>query len=106
MGGVGMRLVAEIQSGCEQATRWIAGASNPSSPAAVAAGCRDEAAGRAWLEFEVQPDGNGARLRQTATFDRSDCGGWRIGMRVAVAPTRVCRDAARPGAGRGEMDGK
>jgi uncharacterized protein YbjT (DUF2867 family) len=25
--------------------------------------------GRAWLEFEVQPDGNGARLRQTATFD-------------------------------------
>ena len=25
--------------------------------------------GRAWLEFEVLPDGNGARLRQTATFD-------------------------------------
>ncbi|MBX7246867.1 MAG: SDR family oxidoreductase [Candidatus Sumerlaeaceae bacterium] len=25
--------------------------------------------GRAWLEFEVQQDGNGARLRQTATFD-------------------------------------
>lgn len=25
--------------------------------------------GRAWLEFEVQPEGNGARLRQTATFD-------------------------------------
>jgi len=25
--------------------------------------------GRAWLEFEVQPDGNGSRLRQTATFD-------------------------------------
>jgi uncharacterized protein YbjT (DUF2867 family) len=25
--------------------------------------------GRAWLEFEVQTDGNGSRLRQTATFD-------------------------------------
>jgi uncharacterized protein YbjT (DUF2867 family) len=25
--------------------------------------------GRAWLEFEVEPDGDGARLRQTATFD-------------------------------------
>ncbi|NBR85845.1 MAG: SDR family oxidoreductase [Proteobacteria bacterium] len=25
--------------------------------------------GRAWLEFDVQADGNGARLRQTATFD-------------------------------------
>jgi hypothetical protein len=25
--------------------------------------------GRAWLEFEVQPDGNGSLLRQIATFD-------------------------------------
>jgi hypothetical protein len=25
--------------------------------------------GRAWLDFEVQPDGDGARLRQTAMFD-------------------------------------
>lgn len=25
--------------------------------------------GRAWLEFEVQPEDHGARLRQTATFD-------------------------------------
>lgn len=25
--------------------------------------------GRAWLEFEVQPDADGTRLRQTATFD-------------------------------------
>lgn len=25
--------------------------------------------GRSWLEFEVQPNGNGSRLRQTATFD-------------------------------------
>lgn len=25
--------------------------------------------GRAWLEFEVEPDGNGTRIRQTAVFD-------------------------------------
>ncbi|HME71829.1 MAG TPA: DUF2867 domain-containing protein [Myxococcota bacterium] len=25
--------------------------------------------GRAWLEFEVEPDGDGARIRQTAIFD-------------------------------------
>ena len=25
--------------------------------------------GRAWLEFEVEPDGNGATIRQTAVFD-------------------------------------
>jgi hypothetical protein len=25
--------------------------------------------GRAWLEFEVEPEGDGTRLRQTATFD-------------------------------------
>jgi hypothetical protein len=31
--------------------------------------------GRAWLEFEVEPDGNGARLRQTATFDPLGLGG-------------------------------
>jgi len=31
--------------------------------------------GRAWLEFEVQPEGNGARLRQTATFDPLGLGG-------------------------------
>ena len=25
--------------------------------------------GRAWLEFEVEPDGAGSRIRQTASFD-------------------------------------
>jgi hypothetical protein len=25
--------------------------------------------GRAWLDFEIEPDGEGARLRQTALFD-------------------------------------
>jgi hypothetical protein len=25
--------------------------------------------GRAWLEFKVEPDGKGARIRQTAVFD-------------------------------------
>jgi hypothetical protein len=53
--------------------------------------------GRAWLEFEVHPDGNGALLRQMATFD--PFGLWGAGLlvwRVAVAPNRVRRDAARP----------
>ena len=27
------------------------------------------AAGRAWLEFEVEPDGDGSVVRQTAIFD-------------------------------------
>ena len=31
--------------------------------------------GRAWLEFEVQPRGDGAELRQTATFDSLGLGG-------------------------------
>jgi hypothetical protein len=25
--------------------------------------------GRAWLDFEIQPDGDGVRLQQTALFD-------------------------------------
>jgi hypothetical protein len=36
--------------------------------------------GRAWLEFEVQPDGNGALLRQMATLDPFGLWGWLIGM--------------------------
>lgn len=40
--------------------------------------------GRAWLEFEVQPDGDGARLRQTATFD--PLGLWGLGYWYGVWP--------------------
>ena len=40
--------------------------------------------GRAWLEFEVQPDGNGARLRQVATFD--PLGLWGLGYWYGVWP--------------------
>ena len=40
--------------------------------------------GRAWLEFEVQPDGDGTRLRQTATFD--PLGFWGLAYWVAVWP--------------------
>jgi hypothetical protein len=40
--------------------------------------------GRAWLEFEVQPDGNGARLRQTATFD--PLGLWGLAYWYGVWP--------------------
>jgi len=31
--------------------------------------------GRAWLEFEIQPTGPGARIRQTAIFDPVGLGG-------------------------------
>jgi uncharacterized protein YbjT (DUF2867 family) len=40
--------------------------------------------GRAWLEFEVQPDGDGAQLRQTATFD--PLGLWGLAYWYGVWP--------------------
>jgi hypothetical protein len=40
--------------------------------------------GRAWLEFEVQPDGDGSRLVQTALFD--PVGLWGLGYWYAVWP--------------------
>jgi len=40
--------------------------------------------GRAWLEFEVQPDGAGSRLRQTATFD--PLGLWGLAYWYAIWP--------------------
>ncbi len=40
--------------------------------------------GRAWLEFEVQPDGNESRLRQTATFD--PLGLWGLAYWYGVWP--------------------
>lgn len=40
--------------------------------------------GRAWLEFEVQPEGDGTRLRQTATFD--PLGLWGLAYWYGVWP--------------------
>jgi hypothetical protein len=40
--------------------------------------------GRAWLDFEVQPEGNGARLRQTALFD--PIGLWGLAYWYGVWP--------------------
>jgi len=70
MGGVGMRrgrrdperLLAGDTLDC-----WRVESSEPDQRLRLAAEMK--LPGRAWLEFEVQPDGNGARLRQTATFD-------------------------------------
>lgn len=70
MGGVGMRrgrrdperLLAGDTLDC-----WRVESSQPDQRLRLAA--KMKLPGRAWLEFEVQPDGNGARLRQTATFD-------------------------------------
>lgn len=39
---------------------------------------------RTWLEFEVQPDGDGAPLRQTATFD--PLGSWGLAYWYGVSP--------------------
>jgi Protein of unknown function (DUF2867) len=63
--------------------------------------------GRAWLEFEVQPDGNGARLRQTATFD--PLGLWGLAYWYGVWPLHqlvfagMLRGLARAA---GKIDGK
>lgn len=70
MGGVGMRrgrhdperLLAGDTLDC-----WRVESIQPGQRLRLAAEMK--LPGRAWLEFEVQPDGNGARLRQTATFD-------------------------------------
>ena len=52
------------------ATRSTSGGSRPSSPTRSSA-CAAEMKlpGRAWLQFEVEPDGEGSLIRQTAIFD-------------------------------------
>jgi len=63
--------------------------------------------GRAWLEFEAQPDGSGARLRQTATFD--PLGLWGLAYWYGVWPLHqlvfagMLRGLARAA---GKIDGK
>jgi hypothetical protein len=63
--------------------------------------------GRAWLEFEVQPDGDGARLRQTAAFD--PLGLWGLAYWYGVWPLHqlvfagMLRGLARAA---GKMDAK
>jgi hypothetical protein len=72
--------------------------------------------GRAWLEFEVSPDGSGSRIRQTAVFEPSGLAGrayWYgiyplhalvfggmlrgIAKSAVAAPTPLQRHAARIG---------
>jgi uncharacterized protein YbjT (DUF2867 family) len=61
--------------------------------------------GRAWLEFEVTPDGAGSRIRQTAIFDPVGVGG--IAYWYAVKPLHelvfagMIRGIAREAGGRG-----
>ncbi len=40
--------------------------------------------GRAWLDFEIEPEGDGARLRQTAVFD--PVGLWGLAYWYGVWP--------------------
>jgi uncharacterized protein YbjT (DUF2867 family) len=85
MGGVGMRrsrrdpgrLLAGDTVDC-----WRVESIHPGQRLRLAAEMK--LPGRAWLEFEVQPDGDGARLRQTATFD--PLGLWGLAYWYGVWP--------------------
>lgn len=61
--------------------------------------------GRAWLEFEVTPDGSGSRIRQTAVFDPVGLSGllywyaiWPLHQMVFIGMLRGVARAARPAA--------
>jgi uncharacterized protein YbjT (DUF2867 family) len=85
MGGVGMRrgrrdperLLAGDTLDC-----WRVEAIQPDERLRLAAEMK--LPGRAWLEFEVQPDGKGALLHQTATFD--PLGLWGLAYWYGVWP--------------------
>jgi len=85
MGGVGMRrgrrdperLTAGDSLDC-----WRVESIEPGQRLRLAAEMK--LPGRAWLEFEVQPDDKGTRLRQTATFD--PLGLWGLAYWYGVWP--------------------
>ncbi len=85
MGGVGMRRgrrdPARLRAG-DTLDCWRVESIQPGQRLRLAAEMK--LPGRAWLEFEVQPDGNGARLRQTATFD--PLGLWGLAYWYGVWP--------------------
>jgi hypothetical protein len=85
MGGVGMRRGRrdpERLGAGEPLDCWRVESLEPGRRLRLAAEMK--LPGRAWLEFEVQPDGNGARLRQTATFD--PLGLWGLAYWYGVWP--------------------
>jgi uncharacterized protein YbjT (DUF2867 family) len=85
MGGVGMRRgrrdSERLRAG-DPLDCWRVEAVQPDQRLRLAAEMK--LPGRAWLEFEVQPEGNGARLRQTATFD--PLGLWGLAYWYGVWP--------------------
>ncbi len=85
MGGVGMRRgrrdPERLRVG-DTLDCWRVEAIQPGQKLRLAAEMK--LPGRAWLEFEVQPDGNGARLSQTAMFD--PLGLWGLAYWYAVWP--------------------
>jgi uncharacterized protein YbjT (DUF2867 family) len=85
IGGVGMRRGrrdADRLRGDDPLDCWRVKSIQPGERLCLAAEMK--LPGRAWLEFEVQPDGNGARLRQTATFD--PLGLWGLAYWYGVWP--------------------
>ncbi|MBN2507834.1 MAG: SDR family oxidoreductase [Verrucomicrobia bacterium] len=85
MGGVGMRRgrrdPRRLQVG-DTLDCWRVESIEPGQRLRLAAEMK--LPGRAWLDFEVRPDGNGARLRQTAMFD--PVGLWGLAYWYAVWP--------------------
>ena len=85
MGGVGMRRgrrdPERLRVG-DTLDCWRVESSQPNQRLRLAAEMK--LPGRAWLEFEVQPEGNGTRLRQTATFD--PLGLWGLAYWYGVWP--------------------
>jgi uncharacterized protein YbjT (DUF2867 family) len=85
MGGVGMRRgrrdPVRLRAG-DTLVCWRVESIQPGRRLRLAAEMK--LPGRGWLEFEVQPDGNGTRLRQTATFD--PLGLWGLAYWYGVWP--------------------
>ena len=85
MGGVGMRRgrrdPARLRAG-DTLDCWRVESIQPGQRLRLVAEMK--LPGRAWLEFEVEPDGHGARLRQTATFD--PLGLWGLAYWYGVWP--------------------
>ena len=85
LGGVGMRRGrrdAERLRVGDTVDCWRVEALQPDERLRLAAEMK--LPGRAWLEFEVQPEGAGTRLRQTATFD--PLGLWGLAYWYGVWP--------------------
>ena len=84
-------------STCSRATRWTSGASRTIEPdRLLRLSAEMRLPGRAWLQFEVEPDGGGSIIRQTAVFDPAGRAGAPLLVRRLAGPRlRLPRDGPR-----------